>query len=86
MWRKFLCILLIISLTLLTGCWSRKELNDLALVMALGIDLDPGGYAVTVQVMNPGEAGNQKGGRSGGCLWLPIRPLAELFPMRCSAC
>ncbi|MEK5030412.1 Ger(x)C family spore germination protein [Paenibacillus sp. FSL R7-0302] len=80
MWRKFLCILLIISLTLLTGCWSRKELNDLALVMALGIDLDPGGYAVTVQVMNPGEAGNQKGGRSGGMPVVTYQTIGRTVP------
>lgn len=86
MWRRFLCILLIISLIPLSGCWSRKELNDLALVMALGIDLVPEGYAVTVQVMNPGESGNQKGGASGGCPLLRTRLWAEPFPMRCSVC
>ncbi|WP_340025432.1 Ger(x)C family spore germination protein [Paenibacillus sp. FSL K6-1096] len=66
MCRRFLCVLLVMSLVPLTGCWSRKELNELALVMALGIDLVPEGYAVTVQVMNPGETGNQVGGPSGG--------------------
>jgi spore germination protein KC len=67
--RRILTLLLLLSLLPLTGCWSRKELNDLALVMALGIDLDPEGYAVTVQVMNPSEAGNQKGASSGS---LPV--------------
>lgn len=86
MCRRFLCVLLVMSLVPLTGCWSRKELNELALVMALGIDLVPEGYAVTVQVMNPGETGNQVGGPSGGCRWLRTRLPAEPFPMRCSGC
>ena len=80
MWgRKLLSILLVMSL-MLTGCWSRKELNDLALVMALGIDLDPGGYAVTAQVMNPGEAGNQKGGSSGGMPVVTYKSIGRTVP------
>ncbi|KHL95984.1 spore gernimation protein GerC [Paenibacillus sp. IHB B 3415] len=62
MWgRRALTLLLVLCLASLTGCWSRKELNDLALVMALGIDLDPEGYAVSAQIMNPSETGTQKG-------------------------
>ncbi|WP_341348355.1 Ger(x)C family spore germination protein [Paenibacillus sp. FSL H3-0469] len=80
MWRRFLCILLIISLIPLSGCWSRKELNDLALVMALGIDLVPEGYAVTVQVMNPGESGNQKGGASGGMPVVTYQAMGRTVP------
>jgi spore germination protein KC len=42
---------------LLTGCWNRRELNDLAVVVALGIDLEGKDYLVTVQVVNPNEVG-----------------------------
>ncbi|GAA3407372.1 Ger(x)C family spore germination protein [Paenibacillus hodogayensis] len=45
---------------LLSGCWSRKELNELAVVVALGIDLHKNGYAVTAQVLNPNEVRTQK--------------------------
>ncbi|AIQ54451.1 Ger(x)C family spore germination protein [Paenibacillus sp. FSL R7-0331] len=67
--KSLRCILLLISLTLLSGCWSRKELNDLAIVMALGVDLDKDGYAVSAQVMNPGQSGSLSGGSNGS---LPV--------------
>jgi len=48
---------LLLLLPLLTGCWSRLELNDLALVLALGIDLvEEGVYEITVGVAGPGAA------------------------------
>ncbi|MCK6259117.1 Ger(x)C family spore germination protein [Fictibacillus sp. KIGAM418] len=51
-------------LSLLSGCWSKKELNDLALVSAVGIDLDKKGrYLGTFQFVNPG---NVTGGFQGG--------------------
>ncbi|MEK3683083.1 Ger(x)C family spore germination protein [Paenibacillus sp. FSL R10-2736] len=78
--RRALTILLILSLMSLTGCWSRKELNDLALVMALGIDLVPEGYAVTVQVMNPSEAGNQKGASSGSLPVVTYKSVGRTVP------
>lgn len=80
MYRRLLCILLVMSLMPLTGCWSRKELNELALVMALGIDLVPEGYAVTVQVMNPGETGNQVGGPTGGMPVVTYQAIGRTVP------
>ncbi|MBM4760979.1 Ger(x)C family spore germination protein [Bacillus sp. B15-48] len=55
----FLCSLL------LTGCWSQKELNDLAIISALGVDGGENGkrYTVTLQVINPA---NVAGGMEGG--------------------
>lgn len=58
--RKTILLMLALSLAVLPGCWSRKELNELAVVMALGIDLDKEGYAVTAQVMNSSAVGSQK--------------------------
>lgn len=78
--RRALTILLILSLMSLTGCWSRKELNDLALVMALGIDLVPEGYAVTAQVLNPSEAGNQKGASSGSLPVVTYKSVGRTVP------
>ncbi|MFZ5828158.1 MAG: Ger(x)C family spore germination protein [Bacillota bacterium] len=61
-WRK--APALAVLLLLLTGCWDLREMNQLALVMAVGIDLaeTPGRYLVTVQVARPGAG---KGGRGG---------------------
>lgn len=39
--QRFIVILLIISVSLLPGCWDRKELNNLAIITGIGIDLLP---------------------------------------------
>lgn len=31
-------LLVCVNLILLSGCWDRKEVNDLALIVGLGID------------------------------------------------
>ncbi|MGE5455852.1 MAG: Ger(x)C family spore germination protein [Ignavibacteriales bacterium] len=60
---KILIILLLISLT--TGCWNYRELNNLAIVSAIGIDEEDGVYNVSVQVMNPSQqSSNSKSGGS----------------------
>lgn len=55
--RKLFLVALLTHAVLLTGCWNRRELNDLAVVVALGIDLEGKDYLVTVQVVNPNEVG-----------------------------
>jgi spore germination protein KC len=60
---------LLLCVTVLSGCWSKKELTDLAFVIAVGIDKTKDGkYVTTFQVVNPGNvAGStQRGGGSGG--------------------
>lgn len=78
--RRALTLLLILCLTSLTGCWSRKELNDLALVMALGVDLHPEGYEVSVQIMNPSETGTQKGASSGSLPVVTYKSVGRTIP------
>jgi spore germination protein KC len=52
-------------ITCLTGCWSKKELNELAIVVSMGIDKTDEGYLVSVQIINPGEiAGKNSTGRT----------------------
>ncbi len=41
------------ALLLLTGCWSRKELNELSIASALGIDKHGDKYTLSVQIVNP---------------------------------
>lgn len=36
--KKILIILTILTLTFLTGCWSRRELNEMAIISASGVD------------------------------------------------
>lgn len=41
--RLATCLILIISLLLSSGCWSRREMENLAYILVLGIDLTPEG-------------------------------------------
>ncbi|MZQ84067.1 Ger(x)C family spore germination protein [Paenibacillus sp. 5J-6] len=50
-----LLIILLISIT--TGCWNRRELNQLSFVMALGIDKHDNQIELSAQVANVGEIG-----------------------------
>lgn len=65
--RRAIFVYLLLCLVLLAGCWSQKELTDLALVSALGIDKNKeGNYVVTYQVVNPANvaAGKQGSGQT----------------------
>jgi spore germination protein KC len=57
-----LSLILIISLIPLSGCWDRNELNELGIVVGLGVDKVGKGYESTLQLVNPGEVAAQKGG------------------------
>ncbi|PID23339.1 Ger(x)C family spore germination protein [Sporosarcina sp. P7] len=52
--KKGLLVLLILTL-FLSGCWDRRELNELGIAMALGIDKSEGKYLVSAQVVVPSE-------------------------------
>ncbi|SEN23595.1 Ger(x)C family spore germination protein [Lihuaxuella thermophila] len=60
------CMILI----LLTGCWNRRELNDLAINSALGIDKSGDQYLLSAQVINPGQISPGRGG--GGGNYAPV--------------
>ena len=45
-------IILISLLFLLTGCYDYKEINDLAIISAIGIDYKDGEYVITLEVLN----------------------------------
>jgi spore germination protein KC len=66
--RKGKVLLIMLTVLLfLSGCWSKKELTDLAIVAALGVDkTEDGKYAMTLQIINPGNvAGGMRGGGGG---------------------
>lgn len=60
------CIPLLLLPMLLSGCWERKELNDLAFVLGLGLDKVEDGYKVSMQVVIPSSITSQSAGGSGG--------------------
>ncbi|WP_339218206.1 Ger(x)C family spore germination protein [Paenibacillus sp. FSL H8-0332] len=60
------CLPLLLISLLLSGCWERKELNELAFVLALGLDKAENGYNVTMQVVIPSSISSQNAGGTGG--------------------
>lgn len=46
-------LLILITLTFLTGCYNYRELNDLAIVTAISIGKEKDNYNIAVQVVNP---------------------------------
>ncbi|NQX46292.1 Ger(x)C family spore germination protein [Paenibacillus tritici] len=60
------CLPLLLVSLLLSGCWERKELNELAFVLALGLDKAENGYNVTMQVVIPSSISSQNAGGTGG--------------------
>lgn len=66
--RKTFRIILIaiLLLALLTGCWNRRETTELAIAVALGIDInEEGEYIVSAQILNPKENASAIGGGAG---------------------
>lgn len=59
-------ISVLLLLVFLTGCWSRRELNELGIAVGIGVDKADKGYRVTVQIVSPGEivAGKSSGNRT----------------------
>ncbi|OMF90367.1 Ger(x)C family spore germination protein [Paenibacillus sp. FSL R7-0337] len=78
--QQAVCLLLFFSLAVLPGCWSRKELNELAVVMAMGIDAAPEGYAVSAQVLNSGEARSTKGAAGKSLPVLTYKAVGQTVP------
>lgn len=62
MTARWLRIFLVLALFLTTGCWNRRELNDLAITVGMAIDKADDGYKVTVQIVDPSEVASRKGG------------------------
>ncbi|GJM76971.1 hypothetical protein HMSSN036_91870 [Paenibacillus macerans] len=54
-------ILLLSIILLTTGCWNRRELNELGIAVAAGVDKEGDHYRLSVQVVDPGQVTAQKG-------------------------
>lgn len=65
---KWIALYLIIaSISILSGCWSQRELNELAIISAMSIDKnEEGQYVKTIQLITPTNvAGGLQGGGGG---------------------
>lgn len=66
-----ICIVYMLLMSMLTGCWNRRELNTLAVTQAVGIDrMEDGQISLTFQILKPGEimapAAGTRGAGGGG--------------------
>ncbi|WP_336784268.1 Ger(x)C family spore germination protein [Paenibacillus illinoisensis] len=87
-----LVLSLVVLLPLLTGCWDRKELNDLGIMLGLGVDKDGDKIKVSAQVVVPNEVSSKSGGGKGtpvtqyqataDTLFEAIQKLTETSPRR----
>ncbi|PZD95766.1 Ger(x)C family spore germination protein [Paenibacillus sambharensis] len=57
-------ISLVVILT--TGCWDRREVNDVAFVMGTALDKEGDKYRASIQVALPSQLGGSSSGGSGG--------------------
>jgi spore germination protein KC len=62
--RTGMSLIVVLLSIAMAGCWSRHELNDLAITLAVGLDKAGNQYRVSAQIVNPGEVAAKKG--SGG--------------------
>ncbi|MGP3561743.1 Ger(x)C family spore germination protein [Geobacillus sp. BK01] len=65
--RAVALLLISINLIVLGGCWDRKEVNDIALVLGIGIDqVKNGKIRLTVEIAVPRVIGGGQGAGGGG--------------------
>ncbi|WP_028777199.1 Ger(x)C family spore germination protein [Shimazuella kribbensis] len=60
--RKLLLVVFLSMVLLLSGCWSRRELNEIALVIGLGVDKIDNEYVISTQIVDPSEIASKGGG------------------------
>lgn len=56
-----MCLIIGMLIPLLAGCWDRNELNEISLVVGLGIDKVDNLYKVSVQLVNPARVAPKSG-------------------------
>ncbi|GFN33300.1 Ger(x)C family spore germination protein [Paenibacillus xylaniclasticus] len=54
-------LLLVSSLTILSGCWNSKDIQNMAYVTAIGLDYSEGKYITYVQVLNFSNVARSEG-------------------------
>lgn len=69
--KSMASLILLLSIILLTtGCWNRRELNELGIAVAAGVDKEGDRYRLSVQVVDPGQVTAQKGASGGAAATL----------------
>ena len=68
--RSLALLLALLALVPLTGCWDRREINDIVFISATAADKVDDLYKVTVQFPLPGQLGGLGSSGGGGGLSL----------------
>ena len=65
--KCLLVVLMLLSAIVLPGCWDKRELTDLAIISAIGIDrTNDSNYVLHLQIINPGNVAGYLQGGGGG--------------------
>lgn len=65
--RVMMICFIYVTFLLLTGCWDRRETNDLAIIIGVGLDkTKEGKIEITVEVHSPRSGGNGSDEKGGG--------------------
>ncbi|QOS81527.1 Ger(x)C family spore germination protein [Paenibacillus sp. JNUCC31] len=75
-------VTLLLCSLLISGCWDRKEINDLAFVIGIALDKEDGNYRSSLQIALPGQSGaagstGGGGGTSGDKSWFMLSNTAK---------
>lgn len=89
-WTLFFVFLAMFMIT--TGCWSRRELNDLSIVTGVAIDKHDHQFRVSVQVVDPAAVASKQGAgdrspvsvydATGDTIFEAIRKMTTLTPRK----
>ncbi|SFE59579.1 spore germination protein KC [Paenibacillus catalpae] len=90
----FIILTMALSSLTITGCWDRKELNEVGIAVAIGVDTAPKDHLkVTAQVVIPSEVASSQSAGKGGTsvtvyeavaptLLQAIQKMTEISPRR----
>ncbi|WP_430108385.1 Ger(x)C family spore germination protein [Paenibacillus sp. B1-33] len=71
--NRVIFLIFILLMLLTTGCWDRKELNDRAIIIAWGFDLNKDGtYRGTTQFALPSKMGSGKSASQGNKAFVTV--------------
>lgn len=82
MYKYRAVIVLLLCTTFISGCWDRKEINDVAFVIGIAVDKEGENYRSSLQIALPGQSGSSGsegggGGTSGDKSWFMLSNTAK---------
>ncbi|MFE6074467.1 Ger(x)C family spore germination protein [Paenibacillus sp. NPDC057886] len=80
--RRHAVAIMLLCTIFISGCWDRKEINDIAFVIGLAIDKEKDNYRTSLQIALPGQSGSSGskgggGGTSGDKSWFMLSNTAK---------